>query len=273
MTNRAPLILTAIGCLLLGIGIGWALKPTGVQEVQAVDSVKPMIAAKPGIENQFASTHDHAPEASVPDSATSAVSDRIRRKREMLESYREPGRIIHFAFSPFGGDRVRPEFAILMDLTPEEKQDMEEVLATAKRAYLEAEVRNGVVTLGSDGSSLTMAVPPMPQEGGDIYDQALAAVAGILGPERFELFNMAARDGFDRSLDSFGLNHVTYRMKPSKQTMANGEQLYDIVREFQGPDGSSRGNSGSVLRLQDLEWAFPQLAKVLPKDFGKNTAK
>lgn len=249
------------------------MKPTGVQGVQAVGSVTPMTPAKPDIEHQFASTHDHMPDASDLDSTMSAVSDRIQRKREMLESYREPGRIIHFAFSPFGGDRVRPEFAILMDLTLEEKQDMEEVLANAKHAYLEAEVRNGVVTLGAEGSSLTMEVPPMPKEGGVIYDQALTAVAGILGPERFELFNMAARDGFDRSLDSFGLNHVTYRMKPSKQTMANGEQLYDIVREFQGPDGSSRGNSGSVLRLQDLERSFPQLAKVLPEDFGKNSAK
>lgn len=269
MTNRAPLIITAVSCLAVGLGIGWTLKPAGMRVTESENTSTPKTSTESVTENQRAVSHDHAPDASDVDSTESAVAERMQRKREMLESLRARGRMLFF--TPFVGKLITPEFAMLMDLTANEVVALEAALAKAKDSYAEAEFRAGSVTIGPDGRSLTMEVPPMPEAGGAIYDHALATFESVLGPERFELFNIASRDAFDRALDNFGLSQVTYSLKVSDSTMPSGELLFDIERSHVGPGG--RGTSSSRLRPKDMDAFFPQLSKVMPKDFGKNTTK
>lgn len=249
-------------CLLLGFGLGWishcALSaPTGSVANQSAEL--PTSRIKPIPEKEMMYSPISGGTGAEPDGSS------LNQRVAAIAWLRARGLPLGIGVTEFPTEQLGPLFISVFDLSTSEVDRLNASLAHARTKYdaLVGSIATGGI--GPDGTQLTVHVPPMPVEGGAIHDALFATFQQVLGPERFQLFNIVAADNFERSFDGFGLGEVHYIMDLNPSVAANGFKTYKIVRTSSNPDGS-RMTSNNQLDVENALKMFPVLRRFIPRN-------
>lgn len=174
-------------------------------------------------------------------------------------------------FALVAGDKLNPNLAIMLGLTEEEYDRLNEAIRKTKRRYDLLAIQSATDHLSDDGKTLEVSVPSLAAGGDALYSGLLNEFGRVLGPERYQLFNALAGNAFDTSFNRFGLNPVTYTLT-TQPTKSGGTSRYSVSRSYTDANGKGGGASSGVYSLPALQKTFPVLAHFLPQDPGGSSA-
>lgn len=253
------------GCFVLGMMVGTRLPSSEVSQGAApVISREKKAVSEPklaDVEQGFIAG-DSQEEVSANEPSPFA------RKVARVISFNEHGS--YLTVGPYVQDRISPTFLLMFDLTKDEVDRLESAASNASERYQEMQSRVAAGEMNADGSKLIVNVPPTPEAGGILYDDLLATFADVLGPDRFELFNVLSRQSFDQRYDRFGLNTVTYELDLTPIGGYTGQRdIYKLVHSYVAPDGQTKGHGTSQSNLKGLLQSHPLLTRFIPPELLK----
>ena len=261
--------LLVCGCFVTSLATGWICRPI-FGPVAAIHAAIPTKAAVPEKPRGIIP----AVQPSIVSPAELANRESIRIRSETAAWYKKRDRNHFFSSTPFINADFGMGLAMELGLAPAEVEQLNAALRRTQRDLDELALRTATAQTSADGKKLTVMVPSSPAESSRIYDELLAAVTNVLGPERLKLFREISGDGFDRSFDQFGLNPVQYELTLQPTVLRDGTQAYPFIRSYlvAGETGSSGNDSGNV-SVESIRKDYPILARFLPSDFGKSSGK
>lgn len=136
--------------------------------------------------------------------------------RALVEINRQAAQpLFSFHLLDGGGSRLSEDFAQAFDLTPAEKQELEAVIAASRIEIAGMEAKLARIEPQPDGGFM-IVIPTFPQEGGEAYDQFVAKIESLLGPERSGYLREMQIVDSDRlvGLGGFGLVQSDFRLLP-----------------------------------------------------------
>lgn len=151
-------------------------------------------------------------------------------------------------------------FAQLFDLTPAERSRITQIIKESKTTIERMELQNAKAVRNEKGE-VELSVRPFAEEGGKIYDDALAQVAETLGPERHRAFVSLVGDSFEHSFSRFGAKAKTFTITHR----IDGTGFYEVSEKWDSSD--MNGTSGSrFIDQASLRKFFGHLAPLLPEN-------
>lgn len=208
----------------------------------------------------------HSPISGVPGAEPDGPT--LHQRLAVIAWLKARGLPLGIGVTQFPNEQLSPLFISVFDLSASEVARLNASLDHARSQYDTLVGRIATGGINPDGAQLTVQVPPMPAEGGAIHDALFAAFQQVLGPERFQLFDIVAADNFERSFDGFGLGEVRYTMELNPIVAANGFRTYRITRHSSNPDGS-RMTSNNQLDVESALKRFPVLKRFIPGDINR----
>lgn len=153
-------------------------------------------------------------------------------------------------------------FAQCLDLTSVERRDLLDVINSARSSVADAERKQAKVVRTAAGA-VEVTIDPFVEEGGKIYDQSMAKIAEILGPERNAAFLKLAGESFEHSFSNFGTRARVLTLSYDDKNLPG---IYVVKEAWRLPDGNGTTNSQfrdeatlrkSLKHLGDLIPDFP----------------
>ena len=258
-------------CFVASFAAGWICRPVAKPAVAMAATTPAKVITPENIREIVSSVH---PAIVSPDER--AKLEGIRIRRETVAQYKRNGGNYFLGYGQFFNANFDYNLAFILGLTPGEIDQLNAALARTKRDLDDLALRNATAQTSADGKTLIVTVPSAPTESSRIYDELLAALSNVLGPERLQLFKEISGDGFDHSFDQFGLNPVRYELTLQPTTFPDGTQVYPYASAFLvagATTGSISGSEQSFLRADGIKKSHPVLAHFLPPDFGKPAGK
>ena len=119
------------------------------------------------------------------------------------------------------GEDLNPDFVALYDLSAGQVERLKAAIAAARQGISRIEARAAVISPKDDGS-ITITIPPLPTEGGQLYDSLNQAIADILGTERYAFYRDMG-DDFEQSsaFDKFGVSQTEISVQNLPRGQAN----------------------------------------------------
>ena len=197
------------------------------------------------------------------EAAAAARDSAARVQRETLDWIKRRG--ISLQVAPFNPVEIKLDLqlAILLGMTPSEYDRLNEALQQTKQHYDELAVHAAANHVGADGKTLEVTVPSLGADGDSLYTSLLNTFREVLGPERFQVFNAVAGEGFDTSFDRFGLDPVRYVLTLQPADQARNAPRYSVTRYVTDANGTSSSWSSGTYTRSDLEKGYPVLAHFL----------
>jgi hypothetical protein len=170
---------------------------------------------------------------------------------------------VHVAFIDHTG-KVGTGFAELFNLTPAERETLQQAMDRARQRLDEAALINAKVSRG-DGGSVIIEVPPL-TAGADVYDAVMDAFAQTLGPERNTAFSeFGAPWQVEHALNSFGVEQRKITIVPLSPPDERGNRFtIREERKFES-GGSAVSTSERVDRAAIIE-SLGNIGKLIPPD-------
>jgi hypothetical protein len=161
-------------------------------------------------------------------------------------------------FDPISGQcRLTDAIAALFELTPGERTQMDGHLARAKEEIDRMSVEHAMGASGEDGSWI-INVPAFPERGGVVYEQMLASISAVLGPERTGSFLEIAGPAVERQLGAFGAEEAKIVLFPGTVS-PSGEITYRVSESAKS--WGTQGNSAGEFSQQDIETRYGAVAR------------
>ncbi|HWA08542.1 MAG TPA: hypothetical protein VG838_03660 [Opitutaceae bacterium] len=162
--------------------------------------------------------------------------------------------------------RIQDAFAEVFDLSPAERNALQQAVDQARQQADHAIVATATVSRQADGS-VVISVPPS-EDAAAVRDNLLAAFAQTLGPERnaaFLALNQGARPG--ELSDLFGGSTDTRVVTLSHRTPSPGNPSSVSVRDEHRTSNGSTSFGTSVVDLAHLPDSLSWAAPLVPADF------
>ena len=153
------------------------------------------------------------------------------RPLERLALFAELNRRLRakFSLSPVNySQKLDENFVRLFAVTPVEREEFESLVATTDAGLARAAANVARVEPQADGT-FKISIPPFPEEGGRIYDQFVAKVGEIMGPERtayMKEMKILDENGIQQ-FDRFGIMQTTVELNPAAATQSHWFMQFD----------------------------------------------
>jgi len=267
MNRHSACVIIGGICLFMGIGLGFFTARRVQSPVVVVSAPSRVVPVRDAIVAPAISTEASVGSPSVDEGVSK--TELMRRRREAVRWLQQNGLYVSTLAFDFYSDRIGESFAQLFELTPEEEARLLLAVSRTKEHLAETEARVAVTEMSADGTQLIVKVPPIPEAGGVVYDEFLATVSAVLGPERMLLFDVLVRDHLENSSMKFGLGETVLTIDRTPTILPNGQlKIYKLISKTTGPDGNtSTGNNQTT--IQHAVKIFPVLRHVLPPEMLK----
>lgn len=201
--------------------------------------------------------------APLPTPPHSEIGARLRAARLLKASGLPLGRAAYYSTS------VPPELVAILDLSVDEVDSLNAIHTTVQQSIEAARTRLAEARFEDDGRKIIVEAPALDaQQSALLFEQTLSAVRGLLGPERFALFNELWGEGFEAAYGHFGLSEsVRYEMSllPAPER-GDGSTVYKFRRHTANPTTGTTGWGDSLQTTSSIRRDHPMLARFLPPD-------
>ncbi len=155
-------------------------------------------------------------------------------------------------------------FANLFELSPTERESLQEAVTQAAQRLADLEAENAAVTRDDKGQ-VVITVKPFAPAGGVLYDAVMNSFAQTLGSERNAAFLALGADQVENAMGRFGAAQrtVTFAYDPQKT-----KSPYSVRDEVRAPGWGSSSSSSDYKTLQEGIAHVGTIAKLLPPEFG-----
>ena len=264
MNSRCACVIIGAICLFVGTGLGFFAARGAQSPLVVVSALPRTVPVHDAIVAPTISTEPAVEALRVDEDISN--TELMRRRREAVRWLQQNGLYVNTLAFDFYSDRIGESFAQLFELTPEEEARLLLAVSRTKEHMAETEAQVAVSEMSADGTQLIVKVPPIPEAGGVVYDEFLATVSSVLGPERMLLFDVLVRDNLENSSMRFGLGETVLTIDRTPTVLPNGQlKIYKLISKTTGPDGNtSTGNNQAT--IQHAVKIFPVLRRVLPAD-------
>lgn len=162
------------------------------------------------------------------------------------------------------GGKLTDAFATLFELTPIERDKLQDSVSRATQRIAELEAENAAVTRDDKGRVI-ISVKPFVAAGSELYDGMMKSFAETLGPERATAFMALGSEQVENVLGRFGAAQrtVTFSYDPAK-----GKAPYEMRDEVRVQGWGTSNSSSDYKTLQEAVDRAGTIAKLLPADFG-----
>jgi hypothetical protein len=235
------------GSLILGFAAGWFLHQLA-QSLSPVPGAVASTLATPAAAPAASPTKADGASARVTQSAATDVPT-YKEHLATLRWLKASGLLPYTGF--FQYDKLTSQFALLYGLTPPETAQLNTAALQAKQRLDELYRQRVRLDPSSGPEKLVVTIPALPEEGGKIYNDLLAQVSAVLGPDRYALFDEISGNALDSSFDGFGLTRHRYEVVPVTEPdgrlsyKLTGAYVYDAINYRAGSDSSFPSGTAS----------------------------
>jgi len=260
---------TFFGALVLGLVLGFWMRGWVARPDKTVSTTTLKMAPAPGTSLPLSSSGEREKREKTGTLITGNYS-LLRALRDLSNQ-----QLLMFHVRVLGPhERLSPGIAALLGISGPDEKRMNDALTNARVRLAQTEAGVASVARGSSPDELIVTIPAFPQQGGPIYDELMAQVGSILGPEREALWRDFGEQELDNQFNGFGVNS---RLITIHRISTDGRVSYELNDQrrdtVMGPSGHAEDitSSSSGARVPDHAALVKNLGllgeKVIPAEY------